>query len=60
MSWSQIVLSVLLALGFLRSVKEDFEGRPEKQPMGFVGFCCSVVVFAIVVLLYWHSWFGGH
>ena len=57
MSWSQITLLVLMGLGFLKSVREEFEGRPAKEPHGFVGFIGTVIAFVVVGWLYWHSWF---
>lgn len=53
MNWAQWALVVLLVIGFFRTVREDFEGKPAKEPMGFAGFVGSVIAFGSVMWLYW-------
>lgn len=48
----QILVVLLLGMGFFHGLYEDFEGRKAHEPWGFSGAIVTIVVTAVVVVLY--------
>ena len=49
----QILIVLQLVFIFFTSLHSDFNGSKGKPPYGYVGAVCSVVITALLALVYW-------
>ena len=55
MKFCQILLLLLIAIGFFHSLYTDFNGVREKEPYGFAGAVGTVIVGLVLLLIYWKA-----
>jgi len=52
---SQIILLAFVALTLFRTLKEDFDGRPAREPSGYKGAWTTIVAIVLVCFLYYKA-----
>lgn len=55
MKYCQIIILILLAIGFISSLRVSRNGRPAKEPDGFVGVLLTIIVAAVFFTIYWKA-----
>lgn len=51
----QIILTALLTVGFFATLHRDVNGRKSLEPSGFSGIVATIVVNALVILMFWKA-----
>lgn len=51
----QILITVFLIIGFFATIYWDIEGRAAREPAGFKGVVVTIILYAVIFLLYYKA-----
>lgn len=51
----QIIVLLLIVIGFLAGLYQDFHGRCERKPYGFQGALVSIVLTLLLLIVNWKA-----